>query len=112
MRERQSRPLAAFGGWFLGLAFAGLGTLYGLLASPGLGLASELKVVPAPERFPYMVNPTAPLAELLPPPPKTFSASRVWNEDLAQVPEILFQEPLPHSLAAKEAKEKTAEQLA
>jgi hypothetical protein len=45
------------------------------------------------ERYQFDIDPNTPLKELLPIPPKAVPINKVLGDDLAQVPEVQFQEP-------------------
>src|SRR5262245_20522049 len=48
-------------------------------------------------RFTFVINPDAPLRDLLPIPPKASAGAPRLIEDISQVPEVAFQEPLAKS---------------
>jgi hypothetical protein len=79
------------------------------VATPPIAAPS---LVPAP-RFHFTIAPRTPLKELLPTPPK---ARRIpgplATDDLAGVPEVVIQEPLPRGLGAEEALRRVAYQVA
>jgi hypothetical protein len=67
----------------------------------------------APQRFQFKIAADTPLKDLLPLPPKARkTAGPVTAEDLAQVPEVRFQEPLAKDLPNPEAMQRTAHQIA
>jgi hypothetical protein len=64
-------------------------------------------------RFQFKIDPNTPLNDLLPVPPKVRRlAGPVLTDDLAQVPEILFQEPLARKLGSQKALQQTAHLIA
>jgi hypothetical protein len=76
---------------------------------PGLALSA----LASPVRFTFKIDPKAPLADLLPAPPKMRRvAGPVLVDDLRQVPEVAFQEPLGKGLPAQESVKKTAHTIA
>jgi hypothetical protein len=78
---------------------------------PAQPVATTTFFVPAPVRFQFQfkIDPKTPLKDLLPVPPRAEEkAAGPLVEDLTQVPEVMFQEPLARDLANQKAKEQTA----
>jgi hypothetical protein len=83
------------------------------LATGKVRLVGGLRVLSAARRFHFTIAPDTPLQDLLPAAPKArHAAGPLLGDDLAQVPEVLFQENLPAGLPADKALERTAHQVA
>src|SRR5262249_47989399 len=69
--------------------------------------------LPPVQRFPLTIAPTPPVKDLLPVAPKVHKpAGPPLTDDLAQVPEVDFQAPLPRGPEAGDLVERTAHTIA
>jgi hypothetical protein len=83
------------------------------LPSGHVDLALASLVSSSPVRFTFKIDPKTPLADLLPAPPTARRAKGpVLADDLTQVPEISFQEPLARGLPPQESLKRTAHTIA
>jgi hypothetical protein len=81
----------------------------GTVIGPGETINVAANPIPAPPRFQFKIAPNTPLKDLLPvPPPDRKLAGPVLSDDLARVPEVEFQAPLPKGRPVDKAMEKTA----
>jgi hypothetical protein len=89
-RQRQAGTVS------VGLAY-GAALAWLLVIQPEIGTrAFALKIVPPAPRIQFKIDATAPLESLLPVPPVLAEPISPWLvNDLAEVPEVLFQKALP-----------------
>ena len=67
----------------------------GLLAAGGQQAEGRI-LIPSARTFTFKIDPKTPLNELLPTPPRASpQAGPLLADDLTQVPQVHFQEPLP-----------------
>src|SRR5262245_21323478 len=89
-----------------------------LIALLGLALSNQLseagqRFTPLPHRFPFKIDPDTPLDDLLPQfPVSKWNLPKVLNDDLANVPELKFAQPLAKDLDFLKAQEAIAHQMA
>jgi hypothetical protein len=81
---------------------------------PGVSFRSDPQpAFGVPPRFPFKIDAKTPLSDLLPAAPKTPAKLPAWtNEDLANVPELMFGDPIGKDLHKMKAMEKAAHILA
>src|SRR5262249_42390914 len=81
--------------------FASIGVL-----APGLQGAAWAKKIALPPRFPFTIDPKASVDELMPTPPVLADAPLPWLvDDLALVPQVMFQKPQEVKKTDKDGKE-------
>jgi hypothetical protein len=98
------------GGLWMGTAFSGgtadgqtLNNLPPPLVPPTANAGPKFVTVPSAQAMPvrapfhFTINPDTPLKDLLPIPPKARTIAPRLIDDIAQVPEVAFQEPLAKS---------------